>query len=201
MIRRILFFATLVPHLAIAKHPAVERSEGFIASLLKVKPDDGKLSAADKAANEKVFTQLDGYFDFDRLTAEPISPRADKFTPAEKAEFQKKFRELIRLVAYPDSGGFFRRAKYTLADPKEEGEVVTVQLDAKVVKDDLETKVDLHWKKMGDVLKLVDVSFDGDSLVKDYTNQFVRIIDKEGAKGLIAKVDKRRAELDAPKAK
>ena len=27
---------------------------------------------------------------------------------------------------------------------------------------------------------------------------FVRIVDKEGAKGLIAKIDKRRAELETP---
>lgn len=196
----LLLSALLAPGLAAAKgHPAVERTEAFIAGLLKVKPDDGKLSAADKEANQKVFGQLDGFFDYDQLTGQPISPRADKFSPAEKAEFQKKFRELIRLIAYPDSGAFFKKAKYTVGAPKEQGELITVPIDAKVVKDDLETKVDLHWKKTGDGLKLVDVSFDGDSLVKDYTNQFVRIIDKDGAKGLISKVDKRRAELDAPK--
>ena len=191
--------ALLVPTLALAESPASQkRTEAFVAGLLKVKPDDGKLSKADKDANLKAYLELDGYFDFDHLTTAPIAPRADKFSPAEKADFAKKFRELIRLIAYPDSGAFFKKAKYTVGAPKEQGEVSIVPIDAKVVKDDLETKVDIHWKKVGDSLRIVDVAFDGDSLVKDYQNQFVRIIDKDGAKGLIEKIDKRRAELDAP---
>jgi ABC-type transporter MlaC component len=40
------------------------------------------------------------------------------------------------------------------------------------------------------------VAFDGDSLIKDYQNQFARIVDKEGASGLMKKVDEKRAELD-----
>ena len=41
----------------------------------------------------------------------------------------------------------------------------------------------------------MDVAFDGDSLIKDYQNQFARIIDKEGVAGLMKKMDekKRRA--------
>lgn len=200
MNRAMLCAFALVPAVALAgKHPAVERTEKFVALLLKVKQaEEGKtLAAADKAANEKVFKELDGYFDYDHLTSAPISPRADKFSKDEKAEFQKKFREVIRLVAYPDSGSFFRKAKWTLGEPKEKGDVVVVPMDCKVVKDDIEMKVDLHFKKAADGLKIVDVAFDGDSLVKDYQNQFVRIIDKEGAKGLIAKVDKKRSELDS----
>jgi ABC-type transporter MlaC component len=192
----------LLPGLALAQAQgpaAVKRTEAFVNALLKVKSDDGTLTKADKDANQKIFTELDGFFDFERLTTEPIKPRADKFSADEKSEFAKKFKEVIRLVAYPDSGAFFRKAKYTLGAPKEEGEVVIVPIDAKVVKDDLETKVDIHWKKGADgTLKIADVGFDGDSLVKDYQNQMVRIIDKEGAKGLIGKVDKRKAELEAP---
>ncbi len=176
-----------------------KRTEGFIAALLKVKADDGKLTKADRDANQKVFSELDTYFDWDYLVSSPIQPRVDKFTPAEKADYTKKFKELVRLIAYPDSGSFFKKAKYTVGAPKEDKEITTVPIDAKVIKDDLETKVDIHWVKSADGLRIRDVSFDGDSLIRDYQNQFVRIIDKEGAKGLIGKIDKRRAELEQPK--
>lgn len=202
MKKTLLYALLLLPAPALAGKPAaVERTEKFVELLLKVKPDDGKLTPAQKEANQKLFTELDLFFDYDRLTGDSIAPRAEKFSPAEKAEFQKKFRELIRLIAYPDSGAFFKKTRYTIGAVKEQGEAITVPIDAKVVKDDLETKLELHWKKSPEGLKLMDVSFDGDSLVKDYTNQFARIIDKEGAKGLIAKVEKRRAELDAKAAK
>lgn len=197
--RHILLTALLLPLLSAAQPAtAVKRTDSFIALLLKVKSDDGKLTAKDKEANQKIFAELDGYFDWDRLLNDPIAPRVDKFSAAEKADYLKKFKEVIRLVAYPDSGGFFRKATYTLSPPKEQGDLVTVTIDAKVVKDDLQTKVDLNFKKIGDAYRIWDVAFDGDSLVRDYTNQFVRIIDKEGAKGLIAKIDKRKAELETP---
>ena len=59
----------LLPVLALslalgAKDPAVDRTEKFIAKLVEVKPDDGKLTAKDKEANQKIFSELDGYFDF-----------------------------------------------------------------------------------------------------------------------------------------
>lgn len=197
----LLTLSLLVPVLAYADtaDAAKKRTESFIALLLKVKQSDaGPLSKADQEANQKVFTELDGYFDWDYLMTEPIKPRADKFTAAEKTEFTQKFREVLRLVAYPDSGSFFRKAKYQLNPPKVgEGELVAVGIDAK--KDDLETHVDLHFKRMGDTLKLYDVSFDGDSLVKDYQNQMVRILDKGGPKELIGKIDRRKAELEKPK--
>jgi ABC-type transporter MlaC component len=192
--------ATSLLCLALAAKPAaVERTESFVNTLLKVKPDDGKLTAKDKEANQKLFTELDGFFDFDTLTTAPIAPRADKFSAEQKAEFSKKFRELIRLIAYPDSGSFFKKADYKVGDPKEAAGEITVPIDAKVVKDDLQTKVEVHWKTVGGTLRIVDVGFDGDSLVKDYQNQMVRIVDKDGPKGLIEKIDKRRAELDAGK--
>ncbi len=201
MLKTALILAALLPSIALAGLPedGKKRTEGFINGLLAVKSTDkGSLSKEDKDANLKTFAELDGFFDWDYLMTEPVKPRADKFSPAEKDEFNKKFKEVLRLAAYPDSGSFFRTAKYKVNNGVETApDKVTVSIDAK--KGDIETKVDIHFKKAGDTLKLYDVSFDGDSLVKDYQNQMVRIIDKGGAKDLIAKIDKRKADLEKPK--
>lgn len=197
----ILSLAAVVLHASparAAKAPAIERTESLVAALLKVKADDGKLTAAQKEANAKVFGQLDGYFDFDRLTTESIATVVAKFKPEEATEFKKKLRDVIRLIAYPDSGSFFKKTKYTLGSAKEQGETAVVPMDAKVPADDLETQIDFHWRKTPEGLRIVDVSFDGDSMIKDYQNQFARIIDKEGVKGLLDKLEKRRTELQAP---
>lgn len=200
--KKLALALALIPTLALADglgDSGKKRTESFINLLLKVKQSDAApLAKADQDANQKIFTELDGFFDWDYLVSEPIRTRVDKFSAAEKDEFQKKFKEVIRLVAYPDSGSFFRKAKWAITAPKEEGaDKVSVGIDAK--KDDLETHVDLHFKKMGADLKLYDVSFDGDSLVKDYQNQMVRILDKGGPKELIGKIDKRKADLEKPK--
>lgn len=180
---------------------AKKRTQAFIDNLLKVKqPEEGKtLSKADKDANAKVFADLDGFFDWAYLTSEPVASRADKFSKTERAEFDKKFKEVIRLVAYPDSGAFFRKAKWKIGSAKEDGaDKANVTVEAS--KDDLDTKVEMKWRMLDGALRIYDVAFDGDSLVQDYKNQMTRIIDKGGVKDLIAKVDKRKADLEKPAA-
>jgi ABC-type transporter MlaC component len=160
-----------------ASSPAAERTESFIAAFKKVKSGDKLM-------------------DWDTLTTKPIEPRAAKFSPAQKKEFATKFKDVVRRMAYPDSGAFFREAKLKIGEATEKGGATVVPIDAHVVKDDLRTKIELYWSKQDGALKLVDVAFDGDSLIKDYQNQFARIIDKEGVSGAMKKVDEKRAELD-----
>jgi phospholipid transport system substrate-binding protein len=185
--------ALLVPfasQAAGAKDPALTKTEQMIAAFKAVKVGAGE------AANAKQYKALDGLIDYDTITAKAIEPRAAKFTPAQKAQFQKQFRELIRMQSYPDSGDFFRRAKLTYKPVTTEGGTSNVPFRAYVAAEDLETNVTLHWGKAADgSLKMVDVSFDGDSLVRDYQNQFAKVVDKDGVAGLFKKLDERRAAL------
>ena len=64
-----------------------------------------------------------------------------------------------------------------------------------VASEDLKTDLDFRWRRVGGALKVVDVSFEGDSLLKDYQNQFARIVDKSGPAGLQKAVDERRAAV------
>jgi ABC-type transporter MlaC component len=174
---------------------AAERTEALIATFKKVKSGD-KLSAADRKANEQVFAEIDRFMDFQSLTGKPIEPRASKFSVKQKVEFADKFRDLIRAIAYPNSGGFFRDAKLKLGAPTDKEGATVVPLDAHVPKEDLRTKLEFSWVRRDGTLKIADVSFDGDSLIKDYQNQFARIIDKEGVAGLLKKMDAKKAELN-----
>ena len=186
---------------AAAKDHAQAKTDQMIAAFKAVK------AGAGEAANAKPYATLDGLIDYDTITAKAIEPRAAKFTPAQKAQFYKRFRELIRMQAYPDSGDFFRRAKITYKPVTAEGGTTNVPFRAYVAAEDLETNVTLHWGKAADgSLKMVDVSFDGDSLVRDYQNQFAKVVDKDGVAGLFKKLDERHAALSkaataAPKGK
>lgn len=174
---------------------AVERTESLIATFKKVKSGD-KLSAADRKANEQVFAEIDRFMDFQSLTGKPIEPRAAKFSAKQKVEFADKFRSLIRAIAYPNSGGFFRDAKMKLGAPADKEGATLVPVDAHVAKENMRTKLEFSWVRRDGTLKIGDVSFDGDSLIKDYQNQFARIIDKEGVAGLLKKMDEKKAELE-----
>jgi ABC-type transporter MlaC component len=174
----------------------IARTRELIGGFLAVKsiPAGTSLSAADQAANCKAFAALDPFFDFDAMTSEALRPVRGKFSEAQFRQYRTDFRELIRLVAYPNSGDFFRRAEFQL----KAGAPGAVVMDAHLKKEDLDTEVTFYWRDSGGSLRLVDASFDGDSLVKDYQNQFSRIVEKEGADGFVRKVreklEKTRAE-------
>jgi phospholipid transport system substrate-binding protein len=182
--------APFAANAAAAKDPAQAKTDQMIAAFKAVK------AGAGEAANAKPYATLDGLIDYDTITAKAIEPRASKMSAAQLEKFKKQFRELIRMQAYPDSGDFFRRAKLTYKPVTTEGGTSNVPFRAYVAAEDLETNVTLHWGKAKDgALKMVDVSFDGDSLVRDYQNQFAKVVDKDGVAGLFKKLDERHAAL------
>jgi ABC-type transporter MlaC component len=170
----------------------LERSKAVVQAFLKVPAKPGP-------ARDQAFAALDGFLDLDGMVAAAIAPRKDKLTPAELKRFQSRFRELLRLVAYTDSGEFFRTAKLTWGAGKPDGEDALVPTQVSVPKEDLETDLEWRWRKVGGAVKLVDVNFEGDSLVKDYQNQIARIVDKNGAAGLLKVIDEKWAELTGGK--
>jgi phospholipid transport system substrate-binding protein len=177
---------------AAAEDPAA-RTNALIDAFKQVrKADEGKtLTAEDKQANLATFSLLDTFLDFDRLTSDAIAPHKASLSEEQLQHYKQSFRELIRLVAYPDSGAFLKRAKITVSPPKLNGATASVTMDAKVPAEDIETKVAFTWSKNGETWRVTDVSFDGASLVKDYQNQFGRIIGKEKATGFMALLEKR----------
>ena len=182
---------------AAAAGNAVTDTEALAKAFKAVKalPDDGSpLSAADKKANAGTFAALDGYFAWEQLTQASIEPHKAGFSKTQMAEFNTALRETIRLVAYPGSGTFFQKAKYKLKKAKSKGGLQNVDMFAELVEEDLETTVTFHWRNVDGKLRVVDVSFDGASLVADYRNQFGRIIKKHGVDGLLERLRKKLAE-------
>jgi len=147
------------------------------------------------AEDEAAFRKLDGFFDYDRLTGDSIRPHRAKLSAEQIERYAGVFRELIRLVTYPDSGAFLRKAKLSFGAPRAEGKGVRVELHAELPAEDLELDIAFHWEESAAGWRVVDVSFDGASLVTDYANQFGRIIGKEGAAGLMRRLEDKLAEL------
>ncbi len=183
----------LLPHAAHAE-PAPPSSEGqtraLVSAFLAVTtPAEGKtLDAAARKANAAAFAHLDDFFAWDVLAPAPFAKHRDALSEAQLTRLRSAFRDTVRWVAYPDSGDFFRKARWRV--DKVAGNDVT--LYASLPEEDVETRVTFHWRPVGDALRIVDVSFDGASLVLDYANQFGRIIAKHGADDLVRRLEERR---------
>jgi ABC-type transporter MlaC component len=128
-----------------------------------------------------------------------MEPHREKFSTEQLERSQAVFRQLIRIIAYPDSGEFFREARYSLKKPVIKGNHADVEMNGELVEEDFEIVVTFHWMDTGSHWRIVDVSFDGASLVKDYQNQFGRIIDKEGTQGLLKRMEDHLREKEGRK--
>lgn len=169
-------------------------TDQLIAAFKRVKEDDGKLTATDKATNAKAYTELDELLDRDYFTTISIKPRNEKFSAADLATFKSMFWDVVQRIAYPGSGEFFREGQVKFGTPTQKGDLWTIELTAYIPSEDLETVVGLQWRG-GEKMRIVDVLFDGDSLVRDYQNQFGRIVDKDGSAGLLKALTEKRDEL------
>jgi len=194
MLRRLLPIALcltlILPTLAAAAADpeAAPRSRALVTAFTKVPEADGP-------ARARSFADLDGYLALEQLVSDAVAPRAARFSPAELGRFKQTFREVLRLVAYTGAGDFFRKAAVTWAEPRVEGADTVVPAKVVAASEDLKTDLEFRWRRVGGALKVVDVSFEGDSLLKDYQNQFARIVDKSGPAGLQKAVDERRAAI------
>jgi ABC-type transporter MlaC component len=194
---RLLLLAAILaapaPPAAAAPDPeALARSRALVAAFARVPQATGP-------ARTRAFAELDGYLALDELVSAAVAPRASRFSPPELARFRKSFREVLRLVAYVESGSFFRKARVTWGEPRAEGAETAVPAKVAVPGEGLDTELELRWRRVGGALRVVDVSFEGDSLLKDYQAQIARIVDRSGPAGLQKAVDDRRAEVSREK--
>ena len=77
----------------------LDRTRALVAAFLSVAhPPDGKsLTADQRQANAKVFSQLDGFFDQAALKTQPIAPHLAKLSKAQAVAFGGAFYPLLRL--------------------------------------------------------------------------------------------------------
>ncbi|HFE37934.1 MAG TPA: hypothetical protein ENK06_05890, partial [Gammaproteobacteria bacterium] len=146
---------------------------------------------------ELSYPTIDKFINYDQLTLETIKPHLNAFTAKQVTTFQTLLKKLIRLISYPQSGDFYHDAIYTYQTPVVKNNQAFVVMDVVFEEEDLEMTLEYHWQKNADNdWQLVDLSFDEDSLVKDYQNQFARIITKEGTSGLIKRLKDKVIEIE-----
>jgi|GEM_PF-1633148 len=184
---------------ATCSETATDRTQALIDTFKAVEAPakDQKATPAQAAANKPRFEALDGFFDYDSIVGGAIVGREKAFNADQLKRYRASFRDVIRAVAYPGGGRFFQRATFTVRAGDDKDGTSAAVVDAAIADEDFTVAVLFRWKKVGDHLRVVDVAFDGDSLILDYRNQFGRILEKEGAAGLVQRLEKRLAEETA----
>ena len=186
---------SLMTTVAHANPSPTQRSKQLIELTYQVKTTTGAaLSDADRAANDKLYKQLDTFIDFQQLTHGPVAPHTKNLSKKQIKTIKTLFQDAIRTIAYPKTGGFLQKAELTWGSETVTGKKAAVDLTLWVESEDLETDITFHWSQSPMGWKITDMSFDGASLVKDYQNQFGKVIAQDGAAALVKKLKTRLTE-------
>lgn len=173
------------------------KTEELIGTFKQVKglPEEGELSSSDRSGNKRAFASLDALFDFGTLTTTAIAPHKASLTDTQIDRYARLFTEMVRLMAYPNAGSAFGKAEYTVGASTEADGGFDAPVELYWEDQDLELEITFHWRPNNGSQRVVDVSFDGDSLVKDYQAQFGRIINKDGVESFMERLTRKHAEI------
>ena len=155
------------------------------------------LSASQIKTNEQTFKKLDEYFNYSAIAQAAIAGFEKNFSKKELEEYNALFASLICKIAYPNTKTFFDKSSYKLSQEimkKDPYQITT--LNAHSNQENIDTEVGFVWSMANSAERIIDVTFDGDSLVQSYKNQFARIIAKEQSAGLLNKLRMKYQELN-----
>lgn len=172
---------------------AVKSANEKISTLLKQKPAAGSNEEKELAA--KVTTSVRDFLDIDQLGKRAMAKNWDKLSASQQKEFLTLLRALIE-----DNyiRGLRANVQYAVDYKGEEKDkdgnsIVLTSISAERKGRPITIKVDYVLIEEKGKLRAFDVRTDGVSLVDNYKSMFDKIMAKDGADGLIAKMKKKQA--------
>lgn len=156
---------------------------------------DKNLDKADRRA--KLRAVIEKRFDFQLMSQFTLSVEWRKATQAERDAFVARFTRMVeasylgRLEQYTDQ-------KVEVRDEREKDDKAVV--NTVIVTQNVDIPIDYKMRREGNDWRIYDVQIEGVSLVRNYRDSYRNIAKNEGMSGLLARMEKKIAELEAAEA-
>ncbi len=176
-------FASVAGDFVKSKHVTLTE----LVSKAKTKEDEKKLDAA-----------FDGVFDYDGLAKATLKGNWDNRSADERTQFSAVLKDLVR-------NSYRRNIKKTLGyeveylgeqeiDLAEDGKATVVRTKAKSKTNSREEPVSIDYvvHQVNGNWEIYDIVTEGSSLIRNYRNQFRRVIEKKGFDELLKRMKAKR---------
>jgi len=162
-----------------------------------------ELDEPQRRSNVEAFARLDGFFDYEQISLVSLGPLRQRFSAEQLERFNSRFREAIRLIAFPNAAKALREARYRLRPGEagaQRGDVALVTLNDH---DREQSEIVFRWRKTRGSWRVWDIVIEGASLVANYREQFEKLLHDGPVERLLAKLaeridEKRRDKILAP---
>lgn len=152
---------------------------------------------ASAANQDKIQRLFDEMLDYSGLAKASLADEWAARTDAERQEFSNILKQLVR-KAYEKNlkKTVTFRIDYVGQDPVDSAELVRTRATNQANSRDEPVEIDFKMVKDGSSWKVADIVTEGSSLVRNYRNQFTRIIKRDGFPALIKKMNDKLAKGD-----
>ncbi len=176
----------------------LKQSNDKIDRILKRKPAAG--SAEEKSSKEELKTIVNGLIDYGELARRSLAQHWETLSHEKQEHFVTTLRDLIEK-------NYVRQLRtnldytvlYKNEQVAEDGATVQTIVKIKTKGKSTESSIDYKLRKVGEKWQVFDIITDDVSMVKNYKQQFNKIITNEGYDKLIEKMKKRIDESEQAK--
>jgi phospholipid transport system substrate-binding protein len=147
----------------------------LVHAIIRMKPANSPLSAADQAANATIAKEANAILDIAAVTQRTLGKHWQARTPAEQQEFIALLEQLFTKVAYPKSAEFLHGLEINFTKENITGQRAMVKTTVKHPKEGL-VAVDYRLVQEGGMWRVQDILLDDVSLATNLQSQFNKII-------------------------
>ena len=187
----IIFF--FVPILSTAyASGAMDQLTGPIDEVISILKDPQYQDEAQKEVQrEKLWDVITKVFDFDKISQLALGKYRKKFDDPKMAEYTEAFTKLIGNTYLKKIQGEFKNEKVKYLEEIPGSKPDKAMVKTLIVRENAEIPVDYSmWLNNGN-WRIYDVRVEGVSLVKNYRNQFTKILFKDSPDQLIERIKKK----------
>ena len=180
----LLLLSLMIFPLSASSQSPLETIQTQVNKILEVLRDPALKAESAKGNKEKrVWTIIDGVFDYTELSRRTLAQHWKTFTPEQQKEFTQLFGKLLgtvymdRIMSYTNEKVVFGKAAKLSEDTTEvQSEVVTAT-----------KSIPIHYRMIfrDGSWKVFDVVVEGISLVQNYRSQFRDILSKQSPEDLL----------------
>lgn len=193
-----LALALLAPGLSVAsaqQGPASRYLEGKHEQAERVLRRPAQSDRARERRNEQLNQLIGGLLDYESVSRQALGDTWDERSEQERERFVSLLRQLVeRSYQQNLERTLDYRVRYVSEDRRGDAVLVHTTARSRENRRAPEVSIDYRMKQEGDGWVVVDVITDGVSMVRNYRNQFTRIIRRDGWDGLISRMESRLAE-------
>lgn len=154
----------------------------FLWALSKYKHNS--TNAAQIVKNKQITRYCDFVININYMGRQAMRDNWSRLTPSQRSEYMTLLTKIVRQIVYRDASNQLNDMRIRYRGQRQiSARRWKVTANIYIISERIDMRAEYILEKTGNFFKLLDIYFDGESLIEDYRIEFNRIIRQHGVSG------------------